>query len=188
MDREGPEAVQTRSWYALQVRSCSEGLVAGKLENAGVESYFPHVIVTSQRRHREMERALFPGYLFARFDLLEKSPVVAVEQVTRILGFGSHAVEVPESEITAVKIMLSSPAIVSPCAYLTEGARVRVKWGPMVGLEGFVVRAKKKTLVTISVTAFEQSRTVEVERDSLELIKERKPVQSIERIQLPLAA
>ena len=68
-----------------------------------------------------------------------------------ILGFGDHAVSIPEVEIAAVKLIVSFPKLAQPCAYVATGDRVRVRSGPLRGLEGYVCYLKSITRIIVSV-------------------------------------
>jgi transcription antitermination factor NusG len=159
------------NWYALQVRSQCEGIVAFHLAAAGVEGFYPHAIAPSKHARRATEIKFFPGYVFGRFDLLEKTPVVAIPKVVSILGFGAHAAPIPDSEIDAVKLIVSFPELVMPCPYVNAGDKVRVTRGPLRGLEGFVCYSKSHARVIVSVAMIAQSISAEVDAGSLELIE-----------------
>jgi len=65
-------------WYALQVRSRYEKIVASTLLSKGYEGFLP---LYSQRRRwsdrmKELELPLFPGYLFCRFDVNKRLPIL----------------------------------------------------------------------------------------------------------------
>ena len=65
-------------WYALHVASNAELLVADRLDQAVVESSYPHVITRSRNGRRDVERKFFPGYVFVRFDLDTRTPVIRI--------------------------------------------------------------------------------------------------------------
>jgi transcription antitermination factor NusG len=155
------------NWYALHVRSNNEHQVAEKLEYAGIEAFYPFKLEMSRDKRREIEKKFMPGYVFGRFSLQDKTPVVAIPQVVSILGWGRHAVAIPDFEIEAVRKIVSFPSDVKACEYLAEGALVRVKWGALAGLEGYVIRAKKNQIV-VSVTMLGRSISARVDPDSLE--------------------
>jgi len=144
--------------------------VALKLDAAGIESYYPHALIKSRDGKRSIERRFMPGYVFAYFDLAEKTAVVAIPQVAGILGFGRHAVSIPNSEIEQVKKIVSFPNIAMPCQFFAAGNKVRVRYGPLTGLEGYVMRWKKKAWVVVTLTSAECSIKAEVDPQSLELI------------------
>jgi transcriptional antiterminator NusG len=158
------------SWYGLHVRSNEEHTVAAKLDSAGLENFYPFVTEKSVDGRRDIERKFMPGYVFSRFSLDQKTPVVAIAQVVSILGWGRHAVEIPDLEIAAVRKIVSFPELASPCDFLAAGDKVRVKHGPLVGLEGLVLRWGKKHWIVVSLTSAHRSIKAQVDPLSLEFI------------------
>jgi transcription antitermination factor NusG len=160
------------SWYALHVHSNTESLVRDKLAICGIEGFYPHLAGKSRDGLRETELKFMPGYVFGRFAIEEKTPVVAINQVVSILGFGRHAIAIPDSEIAAVKLIVSFPSLApEPCAYVAEGDRVRVRGGPLAGLEGYVCYMKNRTRVIVSVTMLARSISAEVDAVTLEMLE-----------------
>lgn len=168
------------NWYALHVRSQAEQLVAEKLDGVGIEAFFPHERVKSRDKRREVIRKFMPGYVFGRFELEEKTPVVAIPQVVSILGAGRHAVAIPDGEIQAVRLIVSAPksAAAIPCPYVAAGDRVRVRSGPLQGLEGYVAYLKNMARVIVSVQMLQRSISAEVAADSLELLERAQPARA----------
>jgi transcription antitermination factor NusG len=163
------------SWYALHVRSDQEHLVSLQLERVGIESFYPRAMVNAPRQSsrdkiRQIEKRFMPGYVFSRFDLAKRAPVTSIVQVVRILGYGFIAVPIPDAEIEAVRTIMSVPESVRPCAFLAQGDRVRVRYGPLTGLEGFVQHWKKKAWVVVSLTGPERSLCATVDPECLESI------------------
>jgi transcription termination/antitermination protein NusG len=174
---KGPEAIRGTRWYALQVRSNTEHQVAARLRYNALEAFYPHYLAKSRDKRRDVERKFFPGYVFVRCDLKLRHPAVGIPQVVGIVGLGpNHPVPLSDSEIESVRILAASPlaSVSAPCPYLKNGDKVRIKWGPLVGLEGFVLRDKRKTRIVISIDALGQSRAVEVEREAVECVVEQK--------------
>jgi transcription antitermination factor NusG len=157
------------NWYALHVRSCQEHAVAQKLANAGIEAFYPFRRVKSADKRRSVEQRFMPGYVFARFDLENDTPVVAIHQVVGIVGAGRHAIAIPDFEIEQVKRIVSLPEATA-CEHFIAGDRVRVRYGLLVGLEGYVLRWKKKAWVVVTLAGIERSIRAEVDPLSLESI------------------
>jgi transcription antitermination factor NusG len=171
------------NWFGLHVRSNHEYLVALRLERAGIESFYPHLVHKSKDNKRDTELKFMPGYVFARFDIEEKTPVVEIEQVVSILGVGRHAIAIPDVEIAAVKLITSFPELnPSPCSYLAEGDRVRVLSGPLRDLEGYVCFVKNTRRLVISVTMMARSISAEVDGDSLALLERAEAPKKLEAI------
>lgn len=170
------------SWYALHVRSNCEGLVAGALDSAGLENYFPAGRAESGDgrstpragsivRIDERRRPLFPGYVFGRFDWEnERRKVVSIPQVVRILGIGWLPIAIEDSEIQSVRMIAESPVPMHAHPFLTSGERVRVRYGPLVGVEGIVSHVKRSTRIVVSVSIIGRSMAAKVDADQLEAI------------------
>lgn len=153
-----------------------ERLVSDRLADAGIECYYPYVTVRSRDGRRDVEKKFFPGYVFGRLNLAERSPIF-IPQVVRILGFGNEPTPIPEPEIEACRTMITAaPAstVVEPCPYLATGERVRIISGPLRGLVGFVVFAKPGTArVVVSVTMLQRSISAEVDIRAVVMEEER---------------
>src|SRR5690242_12383861 len=92
-------------WYALQVRTGMEKLASAGLRGKGYEEFLP--LYRTQRRWsdrvKEIEVPLFPGYLFCRFDPLDRLiPVLSTPGVSRIVAAGKAPIPVAEEEMEAV--------------------------------------------------------------------------------------
>jgi hypothetical protein len=69
---------------------------------------------------------------------------------------------IPRSEIEAVRRVVESPIKAEPHPFIKCGDRVRTKAGPLIGLEGIVVRKKHQWKFLLSVEMLERSVAVEV--------------------------
>jgi transcription antitermination factor NusG len=152
-------------WYGVRTRSNHEKVAASVLRGKGYEPYLP---LYSLRRSRanvvtESELPLFPGYVFCRFDVTKRLPILMTTGVISILGFGRDPVPIPEEEIEAVRAVLRSGLPSEPCAYLREGQRVRVTNGPLAGVEGVLLKRKNQCRMVVSVTMLQRSLSVEID-------------------------
>ena len=160
-------------WYALHCKPNSERIVAEKLGHERIEAFYPHSVQKSRDGYRSIELKFFPGYAFARFDLLHSRPaVVEIPQVVSILGWGRHPVAIPDFEVDAVRLIVNTPQVkaAADCPFVTAGDRVRVTRGPLRDLEGFVVYTKGGARVIVSISMLARSISAEVDGDALELL------------------
>ncbi len=78
--------VDNYPWFALQTRSRYEHFVAAMLRGKGYELFLP--VYTCQRRWsdriKELELPLFPGYLFCRFNPLDRFPILVTPGVIQV--------------------------------------------------------------------------------------------------------
>jgi transcription termination/antitermination protein NusG len=159
-------------WYAAYTSANHEQRVAKQLGVRLVEHFVP--LYESLRRWKDrkvrLQRPLFPGYVFVRLALRERLRVLQVPGVVRLVGFNGMPCALPDSEIEALKSGLASGARVEPHLFQTVGRRVRVKAGPLEGLQGIVVRRKNRVRLIISLDLIQRAAAVEVEALDLEEI------------------
>lgn len=156
-----------RRWFAVQVKSHCEKLVATVLQHKGVEEFFP----SYRSRHRWSDRVrivdvpLFPGYVFCRLDPQYRLPVLVTPGVVQFVGIGRFPVPIDDAEIGAIQSAVRSGLQAEPWPFLDVGQRVRVEDGPLTGLEGILVDVRKRHRIVLSVTLLRRSVAVEVEHE-----------------------
>lgn len=157
----------TTSWYAIHTRSRHEKIVRDELASKGIENYLPvfHSWHQWKDRKKQVELPLFSGYVFARFcDSPEmRLRVLKTTGAARILGSGDRIEPVPDSELEAVQRILMASDSCIPHPFLREGAWVRVRRGPLKGIEGRLVEFKNRGRLVVSVNLLSQAVATEVE-------------------------
>ena len=159
------------NWMAVWTRSHHEMTVHDHLSALSVEVYLPLLQLESRRRDRRatIEIPAFPGYLFARLPVSEAYVVKSVRGVVGILGSSPQEYSlVPDEQIEAVRRLIESRLRVDPFPYLKIGTRVRVKCGPLRGLEGTLVKKRSRLRLVIDVDLLSQSISTEVRADDVE--------------------
>jgi len=165
----------SQQWYAVHTRSNFEMRVAGQLESKGLENYLPAYEESHQwkDRRKKVQVPLFSGYVFARFRDTpeERVRVLATTGVANILGWGGRLTPVEEQELVAVRQLVEARGACMPHPFLKEGDWVRVKRGPLKGVEGFLVRSKGGSRLVISVSVLAQAVAAEVEARDVERVR-----------------
>jgi transcription antitermination factor NusG len=120
-------------WYALQIRSRFEKVAAKHLRDKGYEQYLP--LHKSARRWSDrvkpVELPLFPGYIFCKFDIQNRLPILIVPGVLSVVGIGKSPAPIPESQISAVQRVIASGIQCGPWPFVQGGQRIsveRVRW------------------------------------------------------------
>lgn len=152
-------------WYALRTRSRHEKRVQDQLSARGIEPFLPLMQRWRQWKDRRKQVAfpLFPGYCFARFPPEGRVEVLKAYGVVQIIGNREGPIPVPESEIEAVRRLVTSTLPYDPHPYLLEGMRVEVIRGPLVGLQGVLLRKSPRARLVISVSLIQQAASVELD-------------------------
>jgi transcription antitermination factor NusG len=119
-----------RRWYVVQTHARKEALAAANLARQGFGLHLPQIcrVVHHARRVREVQRPLFPGYLFVALDLaLDRwRPVQSTFGVRSIIMDGDRPRAVPRG---LVESMIAS-AGVGYRRELAVGDDVRFLSGP----------------------------------------------------------
>lgn len=162
-------------WYAAYTGANREKKVAAELSRRSVEFFLPkyHSVRHWKDRRVELDLPLFPGYVFVHVALCERLQVLQVPGMVRLVGFSNCATPVPDIEISRIRAILNHGLRIDPHPYLATGQRVRVKDGPLAGLEGSIVRRKKNTRFVITVELIRRAVSVEVSELELEAMAPR---------------
>lgn len=157
--------MNTYPWFALHTKSRCESVVATQLRGKGYELFLPKY--KSRRRWsdrvKELELPLFPGYLFCRFNPLDRLPILVTPGVLHIVGTGKKPIPVDDAEISAIQTLMRSglPSQPWPCPQV--GQRVRVECGPLSRIEGILQNFKGGHRIVLSVALLQRSVAVEVD-------------------------
>ena len=129
-------------WYCIQTRPKQEHIAAASIrQNSDIEVYSPILRIqrVTPRGKVCFKEALFPCYVFARFDpVLHSRYVSYANGVARILRFGNDLATVPHEMIQAIKVEMGGNAVrevfVTP-QVVDEG---ELALGPLRGFEGVI--------------------------------------------------
>jgi transcription antitermination factor NusG len=160
-------------WHAAYIVARHEKVVAQQLVSRGLESFLPLYRATRRwnNRRAHVELPLFPSYLFVRVRAADRVRALEVPGVVHLVSARGAPVAVPDREIeglrTAMQLRRSEP-----CSYLRSGKRVRIKAGPLEGLEGVVVRQNSQTRIIVSVDFIQRSTAIELWPEDLECLSD----------------
>jgi transcription antitermination factor NusG len=158
------------SWYALYTCARHEKRVANEISQRKFECFLP--VYRSVRRwkdrRKELQLALFPGYVFVCMTLQRKLQVLNLPGVVRLVSFNGTPAVISTAEIEMLRTRLMTARGIEPHPYLRTGRRVRVRSGAMQGLEGIVLRRKDRCRVVFSIDLLMRSVAVEVDEADLE--------------------
>jgi transcription antitermination factor NusG len=140
-------------------------MIASTLLDKGFESFLPFYRQRSRwsDRIKEIQLPLFPGYLFCRFDLNKRLPILITPGVIHVVGIGKNPFPVDDEEISAIQTIVLSSLGVEPQPYLSIGQRVCIEIGPLAGVEGILISRKGSNRLVVSVSLLQRSVAVEID-------------------------
>jgi len=172
LDRNLPAAYLEPHWYAAYTCANREKRVAEQLAQRSVEHFL--ALYDSVRRwkdrRKKLQLPLFPGYVFVRLALRDRLRVLQVPSVVRLVGFNGTPTALPEEEIEKLRKALTGQIRAEPHPYLAVGQRVRIKCGPLAGVEGILIRKKNALRVVLSIDLIMRSASVEIDAGDIERI------------------
>src|SRR6204780_524779 len=123
------------SWYALYTCPRHEKRVVQQIERHRISCFLPlyRSVRRWKDRRKELELALFPGFVFVRMALENRLQVIQLPGVGRLVSLNGQPAALPSDEVEALQRRLSDGLRIEPHPYLRAGRRVRVRGGPMRG-------------------------------------------------------
>jgi len=165
-----PAQESSANWFAAYTNSHHEKRVASHFGERQIEAFLPLYLALHRWKNRcevDLDLPLFPNYVFVHINPRERVRVLEVPGVLSLVGFGRTLSPLCDFEIEALRACVGQRKI-EPHPYLVIGERVRIKAGPMTGMEGVLVRKKSNFRVVLALDVIMQCVAVEVDADDLE--------------------
>jgi transcription antitermination factor NusG len=162
---QSESVTQSLPWFALHVRTQHEKSVAEYLRGCGYDLILP-VYKCRKRwsdRVKEVESPLFPGYLFCRFNPMERLPILKTPGVIQIVGYNRQPVSVDEVEIRAVQTLMSAGLPNQPWPFLRAGDKVQIESGPLRGVSGILTEFRGQHRLIVSISLLQRAIAVEID-------------------------
>ena len=137
------DSLRKLQWHLLRTKAGEERRARDQVSRLTPEVLLPLVRVRVRRwgRMTESVAALFPGYMFALFDVeRDYSRLRYTRGVRQIVCFGDEAAVVPQWIIDELKHRCADGPVELPASRLVVGQRVIVIDGPFRQFEGIFER------------------------------------------------
>jgi transcription antitermination factor NusG len=160
------------AWHALYTRHQHEKSIANVLAYKGFEVFLPLYSAAHRwkDRSKELLLPLFPCYVFLRGGLDRRFDMMTTPGIHMLVTSGGQPAVVSDDEIYAVRQLVENTQRVEPHPFLRSGDWVRVKSGPLRGLDGILVRKKNLFRLVVSLEILGKSAAVEVDASMVDRI------------------
>lgn len=158
-----PSSLPHFFWLCVRTQPKREHIAAGRLELLeGVEVFCPRIRFQRKTKRGKVwfEEALFPGYLFARFDIsVMLRAVSSAYGVRGLVRFAGECAKVPDFVVDTLRTKADSVIVIKEPALKAGDQAVMVE-GAMQGLRAIVTQVlpggeRVKVLMNLMGTAVE---------------------------------
>ena len=157
-------------WFVAHTRPRCEKKLTQYCQRQGFETTLP--LFRSVKKYRgktlTFEKPLFPGYLFFKSLPADSRKVYQSDYVANLLDVPDQ--KTFEDQLQDILRALDTNLEVRLAPQIKEGARVRVKSGPLRGMEGFVEKRAGQVNVLLRLDFIRQAASVKMEAGDLELM------------------
>jgi transcriptional antiterminator RfaH len=157
-------------WWVAHTKSRNEKALAQDLIRKQV-SYFLPMSWKVQHKHGRKMRSLLPlfsGYLFFCGNENQRVETLRTNRVANIIEVNDQ--DRLLKELSRIEQALKAGVPLAPHKYLKTGQRCRVTGGPLVGLEGIVVKTRAGARLVLQVDILGQAASVEIDTDIIETL------------------
>src|ERR1700688_885779 len=175
-----PDAIATkesqvcdRPWYALYTRHQHEKMVNQILTHKGFDTFLPLYATTHnwKDRTKALSLPLFPCYVFLKGGIERRLQILTTPGLYGLVSSARQPAAIPDIEIEAIRRVVESGTPVEAHPFLKCGNWVRVKCGPLMGIEGILVRKKNISRLVLSVEILGTAASIEVAAFQVEAVK-----------------
>jgi transcription antitermination factor NusG len=157
-------------WFVAHTRPRREKKLLQCCERAGILVTLPCYRTAHRYRGKTVsfEKPLFPGYVFLQLKPEQKQKVFQSDHVANLLEVHDQALFVRQLGDILKALETELEVFLAPTIGL--GSRVKVKSGPLRGIEGYVEQRYGMTTVLLRLDFIAQAAAVKIQADELELI------------------
>jgi transcriptional antiterminator RfaH len=167
---------EAKEWFCLRTQTKREHIAAAILDRLDeVEVFCPRISQVKKTRagKKRFVEAMFPGYIFAKFQFQAYSRQVVYSQgITQMVELGDRRV-IPERIVQDLKESLPEGIIEAPDLSIEPGAEIQLITGSLKGLNGKVLaQLPAKNRVQILLDFLGREITVDVSPDDILLSRD----------------
>jgi transcription elongation factor/antiterminator RfaH len=158
---------ETVAWFCLRSQPRHEHIAAAHVRQIGdTEVFLPRVRFKRATRQGTVwvTEALFPGYIFARFNWQTSlRQVKHASGVSGIVHFGEHLPVIPDATIEELRRSIGTDELHTISAELAPGDAVQIAEGPLRGLRAVVSRVMPgRERIAVLMDLLGRQTTIEV--------------------------
>ncbi len=158
-------------WFAVYVKSRAEKKAQAELLQRNIETFLPLQRKLRQWSDRKkwVEMPLIPGYLFVRVSRREYDFVLQSNYIVSYVRFEGTAARIPDRQIDYLRLMLKQENLDIEVTQedFEPGQVIEVVAGPLIGLQGKLIRIKGKNKLAIELEQLGYSTLIEISAEDV---------------------
>ena len=157
-------------WFVAHTRPRREKKLVQYCQREEIATTLPTFRVVHKYRGKTVvfHKPLFPGYVFLQMVPLKRQRVYQSDYVANLLEVFDQEMFI--QQLSDILRALDTNLEIRLAPVIGEGSRVRIKSGPLAGMDGFVERRYGMTTVLLRLDFIAQAAAVKLEAHELELI------------------
>jgi transcription antitermination factor NusG len=163
-------AMSGRIWFVAHTRPRCEKKLVDQCQRENISATLPCYSSAHKYRGKTVlfQKPLFPGYVFLQMEPRFRPHFRQNEYVANLLEV--HDQTTLERQLQEIQIALASGLEVRLAPTIGEGMKVRIKAGPLRGVEGWVEKRQGLDTVLLRLDFISQAAAVQIGAESVELI------------------
>ena len=162
-----------KKWYPVYTSSRAEKKAYQALLDKNIEAYLPlhRQLKQWSDRKKWIEEPLLKSYLFVCIQPAQQTEVMMTRGISRFIYFSGKISHMPERQITALKLLLSSSYELEVTEEnLVKGEQVEIKAGSLKGLRGEIISYRSKKQLLVRLEDIQRSIIINVSASLIERI------------------
>jgi transcriptional antiterminator RfaH len=157
-------------WFVAHVRPRCEKKLVRYCERENIMATLPCYRAAHKYRRKTVvfDKPLFPGYVFLQMPDASGRKVHQSDCLARLLEVTDQ--ELFSRQLTEILAALETGLEIRLAPAIGEGMRVKIKHGPLQGIEGWVEKRHGMSVVLLRLDFIGQAAAVKMEAIDLELI------------------
>ena len=157
-------------WFVAHTRPRCEKKLVEYCEREGIATTLPCYRSAHKYRGKVavFRKPLFPGYVFVQMPALQRQKVFQSKYVANLLDVADQ--ELFQRQLGDILMALETELEITVAPEIGEGKKVRIKSGPLRGMEAWVEKRTGMTLALLRLDFIGQAAAVKVEATDLELV------------------
>lgn len=157
-------------WFVAHTKPRREKKLVEYCERQGFATTLPSYRSAHKYRGKSVvfQKPLFPGYVFLQLHAPDAATVRQNDHVANLLDVFDQATFAQQLGEILAALESGLEVRLAPC--IETGTRVRIRSGPLQGIEGLVESRQGRTTVILRLDFINQAAAVKMDADLLELV------------------